>query len=75
MAPRDGGNGDALVYVDAEVMDGLPVIRGTRIPVWLILELLEAGYDETRIHHEYPTLPPGSVRAALGFGARLAARR
>ena len=69
------GNGDALIHAHPDIMDGLSVIKGTRIPVWLILELLESGYDEARIHREYPTLPQGAVRAALGYGARLAARR
>lgn len=31
------------IKIDPEIMDGLPVISGTRIPIYIILELIEAG--------------------------------
>ena len=48
-------------------MDGLPVIRGTRIAVYLILEMLEAGLTIDQIVTEYPHLTLDQVRAAVRF--------
>jgi uncharacterized protein (DUF433 family) len=42
--------------VNPKILGGKPVIRGTMIPVYLILELLSADYDFKRIVKAYPTL-------------------
>jgi uncharacterized protein (DUF433 family) len=65
----------AEIAMDPEVMDGLPVFRGTRIPVYVILEFLEAGHTPADILREYPTLNESQVRAAIHFGSILAACR
>ena len=44
------------IEVNPKILCGKPVIKGTRIPVYLILELLSAGYDFKRIIKAYPTL-------------------
>ncbi|MEK7731358.1 MAG: DUF433 domain-containing protein, partial [Planctomycetota bacterium] len=56
---------ESLVISDPQVMDGLPVIRGTRIAVYLILEMLEAGLTIDQIVTEYPHLTADQVRAAV----------
>jgi uncharacterized protein (DUF433 family) len=48
------------IEVNPKVLSGKPVIRGTRIPVSLILNLLAHGYEVT------------DVRAAIAPGAKLA---
>ena len=48
----------ALVESDPEILGGKPVVRGTRIPVELVLELVEAGYSPEQIAEEYPELNP-----------------
>ena len=58
---------DVGVVTNSEVMDGLPVIRGTRIAVYLILEMLEAGLTIDQIVTEYPHLTFDQVRAAVRF--------
>src|SRR5229473_3046735 len=45
-----------MVVRDAEIRGGEPVIRGTRIPVYLIADLLEQEADEEEILSGYPTL-------------------
>jgi uncharacterized protein (DUF433 family) len=55
------------IEVNQEVMDGLPVIGGTRIPVYLILEMLEAGLSLDAIHKEYPHLTIDQLRAAVSY--------
>ena len=65
---------DSLVISDPQVMDGLPVIRGTRIAVYLILEMLEAGLTIEQIVVEYPHLTADQVRAAVRYARDLVAR-
>jgi uncharacterized protein (DUF433 family) len=53
------------IGMDPKVMVGKPVIRGTRIPVELIVRMLAQGIPEIEILREYPRLQPQDVRAAL----------
>lgn len=61
------------ISVDPEVMAGKPVIRGTRIPVELIVRMLAQGISEREILREYPRLQPEDIRAALAYAARVLA--
>ena len=65
---------ESMVISDPQVMDGLPVIRGTRIAVYLILEMLEAGLTIDQIVTEYPHLTADQVRAAVRYARDLVAR-
>ena len=57
------------VEVNPRILGGKPVIKGTRIPVYLILELLSAGYDFKRIIDAYPKLTEEDIRAAIEYAA------
>lgn len=57
--------------MNPKILGGKPVIRGTRIPVYLILELLSAGYDFKRIMEAYPTLKEEDVKAAVEYAAKI----
>ena len=61
------------VSTDPEIMVGKPVIRGTRIPVELIVRMLAQGISESEILQEYPRLQPDDIRAALAYAARVLA--
>jgi uncharacterized protein (DUF433 family) len=50
-------------------MMGKPVIRGTRIPVELVLRKLGEGTTEAELIDAYPRLTPEDIRAALTFAA------
>ena len=54
------------------VLGGKPVIKGTRIPVYLILELLGAGLSIEDILKEYPELTKEDVLDAIKFASKLA---
>lgn len=56
-----------LITVDATVCHGDPCIRGTRIPVTVVLDCLEAGMTEPQIRSQYPILPPRAVEAAVVY--------
>ena len=62
------------IAIDPEVMVGKPVIRGTRIPVELIVRMLGQGILEKEILAEYPRLRPEDIRAALSYAASVLAR-
>jgi uncharacterized protein (DUF433 family) len=55
--------------VDPAVMHGKPVIRGTRIPVELILRKLGEGATEADLLDGYPRLTREDVQAALAYAA------
>jgi uncharacterized protein (DUF433 family) len=61
-----------LIAIDPEVLHGQAHIRGTRIPVSLVLGCLAEGLTEEEILEEYPTLTVDGVRAAAAYGAALA---
>jgi uncharacterized protein (DUF433 family) len=58
------------ILVDPEIMCGKPVIKGTRIPVYLILELLAAGYTIDKILETYPQLEKADIISALNYASR-----
>lgn len=58
------------IALDPEVMAGKPVIRGTRIPVELIVRMLAQGIPESEILQEYPRLRSEDLRAALVYAAQ-----
>ncbi len=60
------------ITVDTEVLAGKPVIRGTRIAVELILELLASGQSESEILASYPGLTHDDVLACLSYASHLA---
>ena len=61
-----------LIDSDPAVVHGQARIRGSRIPVSVILDCLAAGTNEGQIRAVYPTLPTGAVAAALAYAAFLA---
>jgi uncharacterized protein (DUF433 family) len=57
------------ISVDAAICGGKPCIRGTRIWVSLILDMLAAGTTETELLADYPQLTPEDIRAAVAYAA------
>ena len=53
------------IIVDPKILAGKPVVRGTRIPVYLILNLIAKGKTMGQIVEEYPELKKKDVSAAL----------
>ena len=61
---------DSLITTDPEVLGGKPCIRGTRISVEFVLELLAGGATREQILEAYPQLAPEGLAEALRFAAR-----
>jgi uncharacterized protein (DUF433 family) len=62
----------ALIVTDPGVLHGQVHIRGTRVPVSVVLDCLVAGMTEPEILEEYPSLTVQGIRAAAAYGAMLA---
>ena len=60
------------ITINPHVCHGQPCFKGTRIMVYLVLELLEAGETPEQILKSYPSLgSTDSIKAALHFAAEL----
>jgi uncharacterized protein (DUF433 family) len=57
---------------DPEILAGKPVIRGTRLAVEFILELLAGGQSESDILANYPGLTRENILACLSYASYLA---
>lgn len=55
------------VEIDHRIMFGKPVIAGTRIPVEVILDKLEAGETVREILRDYPRLTETDIKAVLSY--------
>jgi uncharacterized protein (DUF433 family) len=57
------------VEVDAEKMAGKPVVKGTRIPVYLILDMLVEGKSFDQIIEAYPDLEEEDIKSAIKYAS------
>jgi len=59
------------ITIDPETLAGKPIIKGTRIPVELILELLANGWTIDELLENYPQLKKEDIIAALKYAAQV----
>lgn len=57
------------IEVNPDIMDGKPVVRGTRVPVELLLRKLGSGMSPEAILVDHPRLTLDDIRAAQAFAA------
>ena len=57
--------------MDSRILVGKPVVKGTRISVEMIVDLLAAGWTREQILDSYPTLTADDVRACLAYASEL----
>lgn len=65
---------NAKIVSSPKVLNGKPVIAGTRISVELIMNFLGAGMSVKEILAEYPELKKSEIIAAIEYATRLVAR-
>jgi len=63
------------ITIDPKVCFGKPCIRGHRIWVSLILDLLASGVSSEEILDDYPGIEEADVRACIAYGAEMARER
>jgi uncharacterized protein (DUF433 family) len=57
------------IVTDGAILGGKPVLRGTRLSVEFVLELLAAGWDRRSLQENYPNLTEERIRAVLAYAA------
>ena len=55
------------IIADTNVLVGKPVIKGTRISVELVMDLLAGGYTPDQIRHQYDQLTLDDIHACLAY--------
>lgn len=63
------------IVADPAVMVGKPVIKGTRMPVELVLAKLAANPDLAEFFLDYPELSVDDVKAVLAYASTLVPKR
>jgi uncharacterized protein (DUF433 family) len=63
------------ISIDPRVCFGKPTVRGTRIWVSLILDLLAGGMTMGELLEEYPQLTTEDILAAIAYGAEMSRER
>ncbi|OHC07792.1 MAG: hypothetical protein A2545_04360 [Planctomycetes bacterium RIFOXYD2_FULL_41_16] len=61
---------EGIIISDPDILNGKPIVKGTRISVGLILQCLASGMSKEDILRGYPTLTREGLEAALDFAAR-----
>lgn len=64
-----------FIEINPDVCNGRPVVRGTRIAVQSILEMLAAGDSADEVMEAFPSLRREQVLACLDHAARLMGNR
>jgi uncharacterized protein (DUF433 family) len=63
------------IWIDPARCGGKPCIRGHRIWVSLILDLLASGSTVAQILEDYPGLTEADIRACIAYGSELSRER
>lgn len=59
------------ITTNPRILGGKPIIRGTRISVEFIMDLLASGVEEREILEDYPHLTLRDIQACRGVGLRV----
>ena len=62
-------NWEERITVDPKVLVGKPVVRGTRLAVEFVVELLAEGWTEEQVLENYPGLTREDIRACLHYAS------
>jgi len=73
MKPKASTVAGSRIVVEPRIMVGKPVIKGTRIPVALVLQRLAQRLDVQELLEAYPQLTREDVQACLQYAYDLAA--
>jgi uncharacterized protein (DUF433 family) len=68
-------NWENHIGVDPNICHGKACIKGTRIPVSVILDNLAAGETRDKILENYPSLQNADIDASLGYAAQIVKER
>jgi len=66
-------NRDDRIVIDPKICHGKPIIRGTRLPVAIVLGSLAGGMNFDEVEREY-SISLDDIRAAIGYANGLVER-
>ena len=69
MQPDPSQHWTDRIVIDEAVLTGKPVIKGTRLAIELIIDLLAHGWTETEILENYPGIVVEDIRACLAYAS------
>ena len=55
------------IVIDPRVLVGKPIVKGTRISVELVIELLGRGYTQEQVLEQHDNLTPDDIKACLAY--------
>lgn len=59
------------IVVDARILNGKPVIKGTRLAVEFVVDLLANGWTYNEILRNYPNLTQEDIQACLAYAGQI----
>lgn len=57
------------IVVNPKILAGKPIIKGTRIAVETVMDMLAAGMSSSEIIQQYPFLTRKDIQVAISFAA------
>lgn len=64
-------NWDQRIVIDPNILVGKPIVKGTRLSVEFVIDLLAQGWSEPDILRNYPGLTAEDIRACLGYASSI----
>lgn len=62
-------NWEDRIIVDSKVLVGKPIVKGTRIAVEFVVDLLGRGWTIEQVLNEYDHLMPEDIQACLAYAS------
>jgi uncharacterized protein (DUF433 family) len=62
-------NWQERIVIDPDILVGKPIVKGTRLAVEFIIDLLAQGWSEAEILRNYPGLTRQDIQACLGYAS------
>ena len=69
MPPEPTQSWTDRIVIDEKILTGKPVIKGTRLAVEFIIDLLAHGWSEEEILENYPGIVVEDIRACLAYAS------
>jgi uncharacterized protein (DUF433 family) len=57
------------IVIDPEILTGKPIIKGTRLAVEFVIDLLAQGWSEEEILRNYPGITKEDIQACLAYAS------
>ena len=64
-----------FITMDADIMHGVPVFKGTRVPIETLFDYLETGGSIDEFMDDFPTVPKPFIKMALEYSKQILAAK